>query len=108
MSVIIRSMEMPEWCFECPLAIAPENEDAYYWTCGGNGMRVHEVSTEECRPYNCPLEELSEEKTEIEKFQRLVLDICREHAEKGEDIKTLSSICADLVIGVHALFKEVE
>lgn len=38
-----------------------------------------------------------------EKFQQLVLDICKEHAEKGEDIQTLGSVCADLVINIGKL-----
>lgn len=61
MSVLIKGMKMTHDCFECPLALSPENDDDPYWTCCGNGMKVHEAATEECRPYNCPLEEITEE-----------------------------------------------
>lgn len=60
MSVLVKGMEMPPDCFGCPLAFAPADDDDPYWTCHGNGMKVHEARTEERRPYNCPLEEVEE------------------------------------------------
>ena len=53
----------------------------------------------------CPLVEVSKRNTDREKFQRLVLNVAKEHAEKGEDIETLGSLCADLIIGVHGLIE---
>lgn len=106
MSILIKEMQMPHDCFECPLSISPVSDDSPFWMCGGNRMKVHEASTEEHRPYGCPLEEVSEKMISREEFQRLVLDICREHAEKGEDIHTLGSISADLVISIYILFSK--
>ena len=60
MSVLVKGMDMPMWCFECPLALSPEDEDDQFWTCEANGMKVHEANTEECRPSNCPLVEVSD------------------------------------------------
>ncbi len=38
-----------------------------------------------------------------EKVQRLIIEAGNRHSRNGEDIQTCSSICADLVIGVHEL-----
>lgn len=64
MSVLIKGMDMPPWCYECPLAIPPEDDDDPLWTCGANGMKVHQASTEECRPFNCPLVEVDDSEVE--------------------------------------------
>lgn len=61
MSVIVKGMKMPQDCFECPLSISPINDDSLFWKCGANAMSIHEASTEEYRPYQCPLEEVIEE-----------------------------------------------
>lgn len=60
MSVLIKGMRMPHDCFECPLSIPPISDDSPYWMCGANAMSVHEARTAECRPYNCPLVEVSD------------------------------------------------
>ena len=57
-TLFIKGMKMPHDCFECPLALPPENDDDPYWTCCGNGIKVHEAATEEHRPYKCPLVEV--------------------------------------------------
>lgn len=61
MSVLIKGMDMPHDCFECPFSIPPVSDDSPFWMCGGNGMKVHEANTEEHRPYGCPLVEVSED-----------------------------------------------
>ena len=55
MSVLIKGMQMPHDCFECPLSIPPISDHSPYWMCGANAMSVHEADTEEHRPYGCPL-----------------------------------------------------
>ena len=61
MSVLIKGMQMPHDCFECPLSIPPVSDDSPLWMCGGNAMFIHEANTEEHRPYGCPLAEVTEE-----------------------------------------------
>lgn len=40
---------------------------------------------------------------DVEKVQRLIVETGNRHSRNGEDIHTCSSICTDLIIGVHKL-----
>lgn len=80
MSVLVKGMQMPHDCFECPFSIPPINDDSPLWMCGGNGMSVHEADTEGHRPYGCPLEEVEDEQAESRYCDR---NICASNEVNG-------------------------
>ena len=107
MSILVKGIDMPQSCGECHFLTYSFNVPVCSITKQILTYQLDETLEQALnkRMNECPLVEVSKRNTDREKFQRLVLNVAKEHAEKGEDIETLGSLCADLIIGVHGLIE---